>query len=1049
MRIASLHPEGFGPFSDYEVGPFTAPVTVIHGHNEAGKSTLLAFIRTILFGFPVQNRAKHYPALFGGRHGGRIVLVDDDGGRYVVERTEMTGSVSLRITLPDGSQVSDEEALTPLLGSRNRQLFESVFAFNLLDLQRLDSIEKAEMAQHIYAAGMGAERLPRALSDLVTDAGAIFKPGGSIQTIARLLRDAGEIDSELDRLKGEASEYAQLTAEADRLRTELAELEREIARSAREVRETERLSRAWGDWMRRDGLQRQLASLPDLGDFPGDALVRLEQVRAAIRDATEAAQDVAAEIGRLEEQIARPIADESLLADATAAEDIRRQRGALEGSVSALPNRLAERGQAQERLDESLRSLGPGWDDQRVMAFDDSTPVRDAIAQWQTELDRAWSSEREAALRDEAVGERLREARETEERAARELASHPAPDVTAAEIDARRELLASARTRLSELATATLDRRQLEAQQAVLEATVGDAGPARRGSSALVPAVLGIAAVASVGAGLAAGGAGLGIMFAVAIVLAGAGVAAWVGGQRTRRAAAGNRLVEVPGLQDARATENRLQAEVAELAAKLDCAPNADALNRVERVLEQASAALAARAGDVARFETAANERQQVERRKAESERTLEQAGSKRESAANGWRLWLADHGLTDTLTPATALTICERVSGLKEQVRGLAAIDDRIGKIRADIEADARRISEFASLCGQRVDPSSFGTLVGMADSLLRRFDAARDAARRREQLREQLALHEATGQRQKQRLAAAREARMSLLEACRAEDEAELEARAGQHAQRRELEAGLANVEAALRAVSGPGEAHERLQSALSETDAAGIEARLAETEATAKALAERRTERNEQLWSAERRLEELATDSRASDLRTRRADLTEELRVATGDWSRLTIARVLLERARKKFEQERQPEVIRSAQGYFSTITAGRYDRVRAPLGQQTIEVFPADGSAARSPSQLSQGTQEQLYLAMRFGLIEQFARQRTVLPVVVDEILVNFDPERALATARAFSQLSERHQVLVFTCHPWVVDLFREANEATQVIDLDERASLRSA
>ena len=116
MRIESLHIEGFGHFAGQTFGPFSAPLTVVRGQNEAGKSTLLAFIRTMLFGFPARGRASFYPALNGGRHGGRITLSSDDGLSYTVERIEDNRGVSLKITASDGRETMDEALLRSLLG---------------------------------------------------------------------------------------------------------------------------------------------------------------------------------------------------------------------------------------------------------------------------------------------------------------------------------------------------------------------------------------------------------------------------------------------------------------------------------------------------------------------------------------------------------------------------------------------------------------------------------------------------------------------------------------------------------------------------------------------------------------------------------------------------------------------------------------------------------------------------------------------------------------------------------------------------------------------
>ena len=61
MRIETLYIDGFGHFAQRTFGPFNAPITIFHGENEAGKSTLLAFIRTVLYGFPTRGRNEYYP----------------------------------------------------------------------------------------------------------------------------------------------------------------------------------------------------------------------------------------------------------------------------------------------------------------------------------------------------------------------------------------------------------------------------------------------------------------------------------------------------------------------------------------------------------------------------------------------------------------------------------------------------------------------------------------------------------------------------------------------------------------------------------------------------------------------------------------------------------------------------------------------------------------------------------------------------------------------------------------------------------------------------
>ena len=187
----------------------------------------------------------------------------------------------------------------------------------------------------------------------------------------------------------------------------------------------------------------------------------------------------------------------------------------------------------------------------------------------------------------------------------------------------------------------------------------------------------------------------------------------------------------------------------------------------------------------------------------------------------------------------------------------------------------------------------------------------------------------------------------------------------------------------------------------------------------------------------------MEQLTGEEESSVLRIRRNILLEQLREQAREWSRLTIAESLLEKTRHKFEQERQPSVIHHAQEFFSSVTGQRYTGLFAPIGEKTISVTDTTGSN-RQPSELSRSTRERLYLALRFGLIREFGEHTERLPVIVDEALVNFDPERARLAAESFVGLSQTNQVLVFTCHPEIREAFAKAAGA-QVVEITRAPS----
>src|SRR5215472_10822606 len=118
MKIETIHVEGFGVWNDKTWGPLGPGLNVFHGPNETGKSTLMAFIRSMLFGFEKRGSAKRYEPINGGSHGGWLDLMVGDT-RLKVERKpgrHVRGTVAVYT----GDAVSDETALERLLGGTTK-----------------------------------------------------------------------------------------------------------------------------------------------------------------------------------------------------------------------------------------------------------------------------------------------------------------------------------------------------------------------------------------------------------------------------------------------------------------------------------------------------------------------------------------------------------------------------------------------------------------------------------------------------------------------------------------------------------------------------------------------------------------------------------------------------------------------------------------------------------------------------------------------------------------------------------------------------------------
>ena len=413
MRLNELHVDGFGHFRDHVVGPLDSDVTVLHGPNEAGKSTLLAFIRTILFGFPLRGRDDHYPPFAGGRHGGRITLIDDDGESYTLER--IAGPRGGRPVLRADS--GEEAALERLIGHASPDLFSNVFAFSLEEIQSGELMNDSEVSGRLYSVGMGASGLPELNRSLTDRRSGLYRQRGSAQKIPGLLNELTEIDGRLRVIQGNADEYRRLNARQEVILLELDEAETEISRLNIRQSEVGKLLDGWDDWVVLEGLEAQLREVPEIERLPESPIERLEAIEERVRQATEDRDDAARELRRICEAAAAAMPGEELLNDSERVEAVRRSRGSFDDSVRDLPERRDELRQMEDLLSERLRELGGARDETSLDGLDTSLATRQHVEAWKERLIQSKAMSDAAAVRLDQASGQLEELRSEERQA--------------------------------------------------------------------------------------------------------------------------------------------------------------------------------------------------------------------------------------------------------------------------------------------------------------------------------------------------------------------------------------------------------------------------------------------------------------------------------------------------------------------------------------------------------------------------------------------------------------------------------------------------------
>ena len=207
MKFIKAYIDGYGKFHNLDF-VFEPGFNLIFGPNEAGKTTMMSFLRTIFFGFPGRKDAvDRYEPLAGGTHGGRLELETTENKKFSVSiKPGRTLAGEIIILNGDGTELSGESARKSLqvaLHGVSENIYKTVFAFSLTELQRLDTLENDEINAHIYSAGTGVGdvTLPDILKTVEAEKNKIYKHGGAAQIVPKITKDLERVRAEISDIK--------------------------------------------------------------------------------------------------------------------------------------------------------------------------------------------------------------------------------------------------------------------------------------------------------------------------------------------------------------------------------------------------------------------------------------------------------------------------------------------------------------------------------------------------------------------------------------------------------------------------------------------------------------------------------------------------------------------------------------------------------------------------------------------------------------------------------------------------------------------------------
>jgi uncharacterized protein YhaN len=181
---------------------------------------------------------------------------------------------------------------------------------------------------------------------------------------------------------------------------------------------------------------------------------------------------------------------------------------------------------------------------------------------------------------------------------------------------------------------------------------------------------------------------------------------------------------------------------------------------------------------------------------------------------------------------------------------------------------------------------------------------------------------------------------------------------------------------------------------------------------------------------------------TSGRASYLATEALGVAAEIEECVHELAVLRLASTALLAGIEKYRQANEDPILKRASDLFRNLTLDRYKEIEIEIDEAGKHILVGrrenPDAEQNNPTrvaieQMSDGTRDQFFLALRLASIEQWNAAHEPMPLIVDDILVHFDDQRSTATLKQLAVLSNQTQVVFFTHHKHLIELATAAIE----------------
>ncbi|TWM25705.1 hypothetical protein CHCC14821_3108 [Bacillus paralicheniformis] len=278
MNIHAIHIYGFGKFANQTFRLSPSNLHLVYGLNEAGKTTLMSFIESVLFGFP---KTKRYEPKTGVIYGGMLEVGHPDLGRIRIERTAGKPE-RVTVYLEDGS-TKPKGFLNELLSGVDRQLYKAIYSFDVFGLQEIHKFNRDKIGRFLlFSSLFGSDAISKMDAGLVKKQEELFKPNGRKPELNQELDRLKRLSEDLKKAKAREGDYHRLLNEkkgAEASIKESGQLLKDLEHLVSQIEQAIEILPAAAE---KRQLEEQLASFGGSGEsrFPEGGLFELEKLES-------------------------------------------------------------------------------------------------------------------------------------------------------------------------------------------------------------------------------------------------------------------------------------------------------------------------------------------------------------------------------------------------------------------------------------------------------------------------------------------------------------------------------------------------------------------------------------------------------------------------------------------------------------------------------------------------------------------------------------------------------------------------------------------------